>query len=246
MLGASGKQLPQGIQVAPSLLAADFVRLGEEIRAVEQAGVEIIHLDVMDGHFVPNITFGPPLVASIRGATGLFLDTHLMISNPLDLLDPFARAGADLLTLHAEAICDLAIPEGAGRAQAVLEEATRRLAPHGCRLGLSVRPRTDPVPLLLVAGSQLDLVLIMTVEPGFGGQGFMEELLPRIEQVRRLRDREGWRFRIEVDGGIGARTAGACTGAGAEWLVAGTAVFGQVDRGAAVAEIRSLARRFHE
>jgi ribulose-phosphate 3-epimerase len=236
------KPIPVGLQVVPSLLAADFSRLAEEIRSVEEAGAAALHLDVMDGHFVPNITFGPPLVASVRATTALFLDTHLMIRDPLGFLAAFVRSGADLVTLHAEALGDVSTAAGRAAARAALATAAERCGSLGCGLGLSFRPVTDPLPLLAEAGELIDLVLIMTVEPGFGGQAFLETQLPRIAAARELRARAGWRYRIEVDGGVGRATAGACASAGADWLVAGTAVFGARDRRAAMAEVLVASR----
>lgn len=231
-------KIPEGLQVAPSLLAADFTRLAEEIRSVEDAGAEILHLDVMDGAFVPNITFGPPLVASVRSVSERFLDVHLMIRDPIGFADAFARAGADLLTFHAEALGPAA-PE----ALASLRRARTALRAQGCGLGLSFRPASDPAPWLEAAGADVDLVLIMTVEPGFGGQAFRAEQLPRVTAAARLRDARGWTYRIEVDGGISAENAGPSVAAGAEILVAGTAVFGRPDRREAVRQILAVGRQ---
>ncbi len=238
------RAIPTGTQIVPSLLAADFVRLGREIRAVEDAGAEILHLDVMDGHFVPNITFGPPLVRSVRGATRLFLDTHLMIRDPLAFMEPFARAGADLLTLHVETLGGGAASGPSAEGLEVFRRA-RELASDelGCLLGLSFRPVTDPLPWLRELGASCDLALIMTVEPGFGGQAFRAELLPRIAEARRLIDERGWTCRVEVDGGVDADTAGSCARAGADLLVAGTAVFDRPDRTAAMRELETAIRR---
>jgi len=239
-LNVVARTIPAGLQVLPSLLSADFARLADEIQAVTAAGVAMLHLDVMDGHFVPNITFGPPLVRSIRRTTELFLDAHLMIADPLRYLEPFVDAGVDLLTLHAEA---LAGGRDERRVTAVglqrFEEAAKLLARRQCGLGLTFRPGTDPRPWLEKVGSALDLVLIMTVEPGFGGQKFLAGELVRLDQVRRLAAQQGWRYRVEVDGGIGPDTAGACARAGAELFVAGQAVFGQADRARAIGKLRA-------
>jgi ribulose-phosphate 3-epimerase len=178
----------------------------------------------------------------VRVATTLFLDTHLMIRDPLGFLEAFVRSGADLVTLHAEALGELSSPAGRAAARAALIATAARCESLGCGLGLSFRPVTDPLPLLAEAGELLDLVLIMTVEPGFGGQAFLETQLPRIAAARELRERSGWRYRIEVDGGVGRATAGACAAAGADWLVAGTAVFGPRDRRGAMADVLAAGR----
>lgn len=228
------KPIPAAPQIAPSLLSADFARLGEEIASLHGTGVEMLHLDVMDGHFVPNITFGPPLVRSVRGMTPLFLDTHLMIDDPLAYVDAFIESGADLLTLHAESL-----GSAAHASYERAREARRRTAAGGCGLGLSFRPASDPWPWIEALGAELDLVLLMTVDPGFGGQPFMEDQLPKFSALRALRDRRGWAFRIEVDGGINPRTAAQCARAGAEVFVAGTAVFGRPDHAAAFRELHA-------
>ncbi|MCK4304072.1 MAG: ribulose-phosphate 3-epimerase [Candidatus Eisenbacteria sp.] len=229
------------MQIAPSLLSANFGCLAEEIRTVEVGGARILHLDVMDGHFVPNITFGPPLVRSIRQATDLFLDTHLMISHPLGFLEPFVRSGADLLTLHAEA---LGCEDGGGPSEAGIgrfNEAAASLRAMGCGIGLSFRPATHPNGWLQRVGEQLDLVLMMTVEPGFGGQAFMGAMLPRIQVASQLAKERGWGYQVEVDGGVSVETARACFNAGARILVAGSAVFDCEDRIAALGNLRKAA-----
>jgi len=201
------------IHIAPSLLAADFTRLREEVRGVERGGADRLHLDVMDGHFVPNITFGPPVVAAVRKITRLILDAHLMIAQPENFLEAFASAGADMITLHVEATRGL---------HGLLE----RIRAMGLKAGISLKPKT-PLGRVLPYLRQVDLLLIMTVEPGFGGQSFMPDMLPKIRAARKALDRRALPADIAVDGGITLRTAGEAVRAGANVLVAGTAIFGQ-------------------
>jgi ribulose-phosphate 3-epimerase len=211
------------LRIAPSLLAADFGRLRDEIADVERHGADWLHLDVMDGHFVPNITFGPPLVGSVRQATRLPLDVHLMISDPHGYAPAFARAGANLISFHVEAARD------PGR----LIDHLREL---GVRPALALNPDTTlhrVRPLL----QRLDMVLVMSVFPGFGGQRFIPEVVPRIRELREL----GFQGEIEVDGGIDASTAPVVAAAGATVLVAGSAIFRQADRRAAIAGLRAAA-----
>lgn len=208
------------IKIAPSLLSADFTKLAEEIRQVEEAGCDLIHIDVMDGHFVPNLTVGPFIVKAIRKITKLKLDTHLMIENPGRYIKDFADAGSDHITVHAEACPD--------NLEAVLDKI--KGLGKGC--GVSLRPPTplDPVKPFL---NKVDMILLMTVNPGFGGQAFMPEVLPKIEALRKIYAKD-----IEVDGGINKETSKKVVAAGANVLVAGTAVFGQTNRKQAIEDLR--------
>lgn len=201
------------IKVAPSLLSSDFSRLGEEIKAVEAAGADVIHVDVMDGHFVPNITIGPPVVASLRKATELPLDVHLMIENPDLYIPAFADAGADWISVHQEATRHL------NRSLSLVRQ-------HGCKAGVVINPAT-PVQALGEVLDMVDFVLVMSVNPGFGGQKFIPGSVEKIRKLVTMRNAKGGSFRIEVDGGIALDTVGDVVRAGAEILVAGNAVFGR-------------------
>jgi len=207
--------------IAPSLLSADFSKLGAEIAEVEKGGCRILHVDVMDGHFVPNLTIGPPVVRSIRKVTRLILDVHLMIENPLMFIPEFKKAGADWITIHAEPV-------------EKLEGTLRAFSGSGIKRGVSVKPGT-PVEILEPYLEELDLILIMTVEPGFGGQAFMPE---PVEKIRWLRPR--FSGIISVDGGVNIQNAAMIRDAGADVLVAGTSVFGQPDRVRAMNELRGI------
>ena len=207
------------ILVAPSILSADFGRLAEETRRVEQAGADWLHLDVMDGHFVPNLTIGPPVIASLRRATNLPFDTHLMIEHPEKFIGEFRKAGSDRITVHAEACADL-------------KGVVRQIRELGAKAGVALRPQTGIV-VLEPCLEEIDLVLVMTVNPGFGGQAFMPEVLPKIEALRKIYKRH-----IEVDGGINQETARAAQSAGADVMVAGTYIFRAPDAKQAIAALK--------
>ena len=217
------------IKIAPSILSADFAVLGAECADVERAGAELLHVDVMDGMFVPNISLGIPVIQSLRKATKMFLDVHLMIEQPVRYAEAFCRAGADLVNFHVESDTE----ENTLRAIELVRA-------QGKKVGVTLKPKTPAEAVLPYLGL-VDLILIMTVEPGFGGQRFMEDMLPKIRQVRALVDEKAPGTEIEVDGGIDAATAPLVTEAGANVLVAGSAVFGKADRAAAIREIREHA-----
>ncbi len=210
--------------IAPSVLSADFGRLHEEVRAAEAAGADWLHLDVMDGHFVPNLTMGPDVVKAIRRATSLPLDVHMMVSDPGRYAPRFIDVGADWVSIHYEAC-----PEPRG----VLADIRTR----GARPSLAVSPDT-PVAVVAPSARDLDMVLVMSVHPGFGGQKFLPGSLAKLEDARRLRDRLGLGFLIEVDGGVTVENAEAAARAGADVLVAGTAVFGATDYATAITAMR--------
>ena len=213
----------RALKIAPSVLAADFTRLRSEIEKVEKAGCDMIHIDVMDGHFVPNITVGPFIVKAIRRLTKLPLDSHLMIEHPEKYLGSFAEAGTDGITVHAEAC------------EGHLEEVIRKIRSLGLKCGVSLKPAT-PLAQIERFLSQVDMVLLMTVNPGFGGQSFMMDVIPKIEKLR-----EKFSGDIQVDGGINKDTAPLAIRAGANVLVAGTAIFGKDDVEGAVRDLKGQA-----
>ena len=215
------------VEIAPSILAADFACLGEGIRAVERGGATLLHVDVMDGHFVPNISIGVPVVASLRKATQLPLDVHLMIENPEQYIPLFAEAGADMISVHQEATPHL------DRALALIRE-------HGCKPGAVINPAT-PVSMLSEVLGSVDHVLVMSVNPGFGGQKFIRGALEKIRQLKLTRERYNQAFRIEVDGGVGPENVADLVRAGAEILVAGTSIFHTPDPAEAVRAMKQMA-----
>ncbi|MDI3327107.1 MAG: ribulose-phosphate 3-epimerase [Alicyclobacillaceae bacterium] len=212
--------------IAPSLLSADFANLAAEIRDVEEAGADWIHLDVMDGHFVPNLTFGPPVIARLRPLTRLPFDVHLMIAEPDRYIDDFVEAGADILTVHAETCPHL-------------HRTVQRIKGRGIKVGVAVNPATPPEAVKWVIG-EVDLVLVMTVNPGFAAQRFIPEAVGKIPLIRKWAQSNPGVL-VEVDGGIGPETAAVATAAGADVLVAGSAVFGRPDRRQALSDIRKAA-----
>jgi len=217
------------IQIAPSILSADFSRLGEEVRAVEEAGADVIHIDVMDGHFVPNITIGPLVVEAVRKITGKVLDVHLMISDPGRYIDAFADAGADWITVHVEASTHL-------------HRVIAQIKQRGLKAGAVLNPSTSLSTLDYIL-DELDLVMLMSVNPGFGGQSFIPSSLDKIRRLRERIDALGLDIGIEVDGGVSTKTIRKVAGAGANIFVAGSAVYGAADYAATIAELRSLAEK---
>ena len=212
------------VKIAPSILSADFARLGEEVRALEAAGADWVHVDVMDGRFVPNLTIGPPVVAALRKVTTLPLDCHLMIVEPERYVDMFAKAGADIVSVHVEASTHL-------------HRTLSHIRSLGKRAGVVLNPATDEDALKYVL-DVTDLVLVMSVNPGFGGQSFIDAVLPKITKIRRWIDERGLAIDLEVDGGIHAGNAKAVIDAGANVLVAGNAVFSKPSYADAIATLR--------
>ena len=217
------------IKLAPSILSADFARLGEEVRAVDRAGADYIHVDVMDGHFVPNITIGPLVVEALRPVTERPFDVHLMIEQPDRYVPAFAEAGADIIVVHAEA-------------ERHLHRTVELIKSFGKKAGVSLNPATSLSALDMIL-PDLDLVLLMTVNPGFGGQSFISGCLPKIAELRRRIDDLGLAVELEIDGGVKAENIAAAAAAGADVFVAGSAVFGTNDYRATIGELRANAEQ---
>lgn len=213
------------VKIAPSILSADFACLDRELKKIR--GAEWIHVDVMDGRFAPNITIGPAVVKTLRRITKQFLDVHLMVERPEEFIGPFAKAGADLITVHAEACKSL-------------EAAIGLIKKSGCKAGISIKPSTGVESIERLLG-KVDVVLVMAVEPGMGGQMFMPEVIPKISRLREIAETRNLGFEIEVDGGINAANCGDVVRAGASILVAGSAIFGSEDPGKTLRDIKNRA-----
>lgn len=218
-------RISRDILIAPSILSADFTRLGEEIRAVQEAGADWIHIDVMDGHFVPNITIGPMIVEAVKRVADVPLDVHLMISDPDRYLEDFQAAGSDILTVHPEATCHL-------------HRTLNRIRELGMKAGAALNPSTGLGAIEYVM-PELDVVMLMTVNPGFGGQSFIPTMLPKVTALKQMIDRSGYDVLIEVDGGVSPETAPDLARNGADVFVAGSAVFGHPPYSEAIKKLKS-------
>ncbi len=219
----------RAVRIVPSILSADFAALGEQVAEAEAGGADGIHVDIMDGRFVPPLTFGPMIVKAIRGRTSLPLDVHMMVMEPQSFVDELSEAGADVMTVHAESPIQL-------------DRTVRQVRDAGMRAGVAINPDTPAAAIDHVL-PELDMVLVMTVNPGYAGQAFIESVVPKIAQVRAALDERGLPVEIEVDGGIGPATAGIAAAAGADALVAGSAVYGGECIAQAIANLRSAAAR---
>jgi ribulose-phosphate 3-epimerase len=212
-------------KIAPSILSADFARLGDEIHRVEQAGADLIHFDVMDGHFVPNLSIGIPVLESVRKVTKLPLDAHLMIDNPERYLESFAKAGANSISVHEEVCQDL-------------PAIARRMRALGVRASIAINPETDP-SRVIDAAAELDMILVMSVHPGFGGQGFIPSSLDKLCEIRRELSRRGLSTDLQIDGGIKVENIGEVASAGANVFVSGSGIFGHGDYSAIIQSMRA-------
>jgi ribulose-phosphate 3-epimerase len=224
--------MSRNFKIAPSILSADFTRLGEEVRSVEQAGADLIHFDVMDGHFVPNLSFGIPVLEAVRRITRLPLDVHLMIDNPERYLEQFVHAGADSISVHAE-VCQQ-LP--------VIAERMHRL---GVRAAIAINPETEPARVI-EAASHLDMILVMSVHPGFGGQGFIPESTGKLKRIRQALQQRGLEVDIEVDGGIKVENIRMVAEAGANVFVSGSGIFSQPDYHKVIRDMRAQLRAVNE
>jgi len=217
------------IKIAPSILSANFAKLGEEIKEIEEGGADYVHIDVMDGHFVPNITIGPLIVDAVKPITKLPLDVHLMIENPDKYIKDFVEAGADIITVHQETCPHL-------------HRTIQLIKKENVKAGVVINPGT-PVAMIKEVLNNVDLVLVMSVNPGFGGQTFIHETLSKIEEIDLIRKENNYKFELQVDGGVNVETAKLCVDAGADVLVAGSAVFNQSNRKKAIQDIKDAIKK---